>query len=110
MNKINIKDVKKNQIVLFDKHTHYVLRDQLDCTDLEGRVMSQYPCITINLFNRKHQEELSFFDTGKGKNNLIFNFPDDEDMYDDVQVTIINAKVEDDTIEEGEMDFVEGGL
>jgi hypothetical protein len=108
---INIKDVKKGQIVRFENHSHEVCGEgSLDCSGHLGEVVEVLSHvdaeleISVKLKSNTYAHTLHEWD-----NCLIFRFPDDE-CYDDVKVTVINAKVEDDTIEEGEMDFVEGGL
>jgi len=98
---INIKKVKKGQRIQFGEHSHCVVNDDLDCSNLIGKVVESsvskdgFPHIIINLENKKYQEELEFFDIGKGKNNLIFNFPDD-DFYNDVKVTVLRKEKKDD--------------
>tara|TARA_B100000965_G_scaffold49041_5_gene36060 strand:+ start:1535 stop:2044 length:510 start_codon:yes stop_codon:yes gene_type:complete len=98
--KVNIKDVKVGQVVQFDRHAHWVLDDELICDFMFGTVMQDLSHngkdwngqVIVNLHNSEYQDYLDEFDTGFGKNNLIFLSPDDDDMYKDVNVTIINEK------------------
>lgn len=96
--KVNIKDVKIGQVVQFDRHAHWVINDELICDFMCGTVMADLSQngkdwngqVIVNLHNSEHRDKLEEFDTGIGKNNLIFLFPDEEEMYKDVVVTIIN--------------------
>ena len=100
--KVNIKDVKVGQVVQFERHAHCVLDDELICDFMFGTVMQNSSDnakfwsgqVIVNLHNSEHQDKLEEFDTGVGKNNLCFLFPNDYEMYKDVEVTIINEKPE----------------
>ena len=93
--KINIKEVEKGQIIRFGDHSHTVINEQIDCSGLLGEVVEinnhgnpDNLEIHIKLKSNQHEEILSDWD-----NCLVFLFPDD-DFFDDVEVTIINAKGE----------------
>ena len=98
--KVNIKDVKVGQVVQFERHAHQVLNDELICDFMFGTVMQDMSHngkgwngqVIINLHNSEHIDKLKEFDTGLGQNNLVFLFPDDDDMYHSTSVTIINEK------------------
>tara|TARA_R100000664_G_scaffold29912_1_gene42086 strand:+ start:190 stop:477 length:288 start_codon:yes stop_codon:yes gene_type:complete len=93
--KVNIKEVKLGQIVRFDKHQHNVLSEFIDVSQHLGEVVeinnhnnSDELEIHIKLKSNQFEEDLYEYN-----NCLIFNFPCD-DCYEDVEVTIINAKGE----------------
>lgn len=88
MRKINIKNVSVGQLIQFGEHYHTVLDNEIDCSNMKGTVMHTTDQIIINLHNTKYQSDLEEFQTNFGENNLIFNFPDDDEQYNDVEVTV----------------------
>lgn len=99
--KTNIKEVKKGQLIRFGDHEHDVLGDLFDCSGFLGEVVELHNHvedewgnvdleINVQLKSNTYANALHEWD-----NCLIFRFPDDE-CYDDVEVTIINAKGEND--------------
>lgn len=97
---INIKDVKLNDYILFQEHNHIVHDDQLDCSNLYGKVIEIKTLdiiegktsisIKVQLDSMKYKEILEEYD-----NCLYFNFPHDEDNYDDTEVTLCNYTKDD---------------
>jgi hypothetical protein len=91
---INIKDVKLNDYISFQEHNHIVFEDQLDCSNLYGKVIEIKTLniiegktsisIKVQLDSMKYKEILEEYD-----NCLYFNFPHDEDYYDNTKVVII---------------------
>ena len=91
--KINIKEVEKGQLIRFGDHSHIVINEEIDCSGLLGEVVEidnfgnpDNLEIQVKLKSNQHEEILSDWD-----NCLVFLFPDD-DFFNDVEVTIINAK------------------
>jgi len=87
MNK-NIKEVKLNDLIKFNEHYHTVFNNEIDCSNMVGLVVNvenQGEHITVELKSKKYKIDLEDFD-----NCLSFNFPDDEDQYNDVTVDLIN--------------------
>jgi hypothetical protein len=90
--KKSIKELKFGDLIKFDNHHHCVFNDQIDCSNMVGLVIDvsqptkpdERHMIVIKLKSRKHAKDLEDWD-----NSLSFNFPDDEDHYNDVKVNLI---------------------
>ena len=89
---INIKDVKKGQIVRFGYHSHDVCGDSLDCSGHLGEVVEVLSHVDAELeISVKLKSDTYAHTLHEFENCLIFRFPDDE-CYEDVKVTVINAE------------------
>ena len=90
--KTNIKNLKFGDQIKFTDHYHTVFNDQIDCSNMYGSVVDvdnptekdKRQSIVIKLKSKKYQKDLEDFD-----NCVSFNFPDDVDYYNDIEVNLI---------------------
>ena len=90
--KTNIKNLKFGDQIKFTDHYHTVFNDQIDCSNMYGLVVDvdnptekdKRQSIVIKLKSKKYQKDLEDFD-----NCVSFNFPDDEDYYNNIEVNLI---------------------
>ena len=84
---INIKNVKDGDDIRFLFHHHVILNDAIDVSHKKGRVKRVR-------YDEDHEEIYVVMDTHFNQlndwdNSLIFNFPDDDDSYGDVEVKLL---------------------